>query len=98
MIDGILYYLLLLPYIKNLWMSSAARGGVSPDGTKSTDPQLQVRIKYDSIRVAYSVYDTVRDIKTYNLSPELFQPHMRKINQWISQLPIKGTKYAVHVL
>ena len=27
-----------------------------------------------------------------------FQPNMRKITQWLSQLPIKGTQFAVHVL
>ena len=27
-----------------------------------------------------------------------FQNHMRKFNYWISQLPVKGTQFAVHVL
>ena len=29
---------------------------------------------------------------------EWFQPQMRKINQWLSQLPVKGTQFTVHVL
>ena len=28
---------------------------------------------------------------------EWFQPQMRKITQWLSKLPVKGTRFAVHV-
>ena len=49
----------------------------------------------------------IRGVKPggYTLKPvgtrgnqELFHPYMRKITWWLSQLPVKGTQFVVHVL
>ena len=56
-------------------------------------PNTDVYYLKDKVVNSKSDAVTIYDI---NVTEEWFQPHMRKISLWLSQLLIKETQFAVH--
>ena len=61
------------------------------------DKILNTDVYYLKDKVVNSKSEAVT-IYDINVKEEWFQSHMRKINLWLSQLPIKGAQFTVHVL